>query len=80
MNVIVSSKLEDNYTNFKVVRNFKWVEENMNEISVLIFHCIDESDFNTGVHISRLRTNSSIKFLYINGFPHSLHNGMVSIL
>ena len=71
MNVIVSSKLEDNYTNFKVVRNFKWVEENMNEISVLIFHCIDESDFNTGVHISRLRTNSSIKFLYINENPQT---------
>ena len=71
MNVIVSKSLKDNLTNFKVVNNFKWVEENMEDVSILIFHSIEESDFNTGVHISRLRNKSNIKFIYINENPQT---------
>ena len=66
MNVIVSKSLQDNYSNFKVVRNIKWVEENMADVAILIFHNSEDSDFTIGVNISRLRNNSNIKFLYIN--------------
>ena len=54
MKIIVSDTLADKFTEFKVIDNFKWIEENKDDITTLIFHSSKESDFTVGVYISKL--------------------------
>lgn len=67
MKVILSTDLEDNYTNFVVVKDFKSVEPDV--IDVLIIHKFAESDFDAGVAITDLADKGLRHFIYINENP-----------
>lgn len=68
MRVIVSTELEDNYSNFVVVDNFKRVRE-LSGVTTLIIHKYAENDFDAGVFISEFYNNGISQFLYINEKP-----------
>lgn len=78
MKLIVSDTLENNYTEFQVIDNFKWIEENMDDITTLIFHSSKESDFTVGVYISKLSQKGTVKFLYINNNPQTTIKMVIS--
>lgn len=63
MKVIISTELQDNYTNFVVVKDFKSV--NPEGVDVLIIHKFDESELNVGIAISDLNSRGISHFLYI---------------
>ncbi len=69
MNVIVSVDLADEYKNFKVIDDLKWVDENMEKIDVLILHTFREPEFYVGVYIAKLRAQGLTRFFYINNAP-----------
>ena len=52
MRVIVSTELEDNYTQYKVVRSFTEVRELKDDIDILIIHSFNETEFVVGVFLS----------------------------
>lgn len=68
MNLIVSTKLENNYTNYKVIKSFKDVLET-DEIDTLIINSFDESNFDAGVFIAKIHKQGVNKFVYISQEP-----------
>ena len=71
MRVIVSKELKDNFSNYKVVSDWKYVDENLSEIDLLIFHSCNESDFNTGVKLANISNQSNVHLMYINENPQT---------
>ena len=61
MRVIVSTELEDNYTQYKVVRSFTEVRELKDDIDILIIHSFNETEFVVGVFLSEFYEDSNIK-------------------
>lgn len=68
MNVILSTTLEDNYTDFVVVSTLEKVKA-LKGVSTLILHNFEESTFEVGVFISEAYRNGIKKFYYINEHP-----------
>ena len=67
MRVIVSTELEDNFSNFIVVKDFKSI--NPTGVDVLIIHKFNESDFDAGLFITDLHSKGLKNFIYINENP-----------
>ena len=66
MNVIVSSELQDNFSNFVVVDTFRKVRDILNTVTVLILHKFKESEFDVGCFIQEFYKAGNIKtFMYI---------------
>ena len=78
MKIIVSDTLKNNFTEFQVTDNFKWIDENKDDITTLIFHSSKESDFTVGVHISKLSQKGTTKFIYINNNPQTTIKMVIS--
>lgn len=79
LKVIISDTLPDNFSNFIVLDDFQWVEENMKDISTLIFHSSKSPDFTVGVHISKLSQLGITKqYLYINNNPQTTIKMVIS--
>lgn len=68
MRVIVSTTLEDIFSNFVVVDSLKKVES-LNGVNLVIIHDFKETNFDVGVFISRLYNKGINKFIYINPNP-----------
>ena len=72
MNVIVSSELQDNFSNFVVVDTFRKVRDILNTVTVLILHKFKESEFDVGCFIQEFYKAGNIKtFMYISDTPLS---------
>ena len=70
MKVIVSTEVEDIFTQFVVVDSFKKVNE-LQGVTTLIVHKYKESDFDAGVFISTFHNNGINQFIYISENPSS---------
>lgn len=69
MNLIISSVLKDTYNNFKVVATFKEAME-LNGVDVLIIHKLSESDFDTGIYLTKLHNEKNVaSYFYICETP-----------
>lgn len=68
MKVIVSTSIEDIFSNFVVVRSFKEARD-LKGITTLIIHSFIESEFDAGVFISDLHKQGITQFVYINSNP-----------
>lgn len=68
MKVIVSTELEDKFSNFIVVNTFRKVRE-LKGVTSLIIHKYNESDFDAGVFISEFYNSGISQFIYINKKP-----------
>ena len=68
MKVIISNKLQDNFTSFVLVNTFKRVTE-LNGVDTVIIHSFDESSFDAGVFISSFQRSGIERFLYISENP-----------
>lgn len=69
MNIIISSELNDSFSQFKVFASFKAVRESVEDlglVDVLVIHRFPESDFDAGVFISDFRSAGMKHFIYIN--------------
>lgn len=69
MRVIISTDLEDNFANFKVVRSFKEIAE-LEGVDLLIIHKFNEDDFDVGVFISKFHKSGISNFVYMSTSPH----------
>ena len=78
MKVIVSDKVEDKFTEFKVVDNTQWIKENQDDIDTVIFHSTKESDFAVGVNLSAMCKKGTVKFIYINANPQTTIKMVIS--
>lgn len=65
MKVIISTEIEDIFTQFVVVDSFKKVME-LQGVTTLIIHKYKESDFDAGVFVSTLHNNGINQFIYIS--------------
>ena len=70
MKVIVSTEVEDIFTQFVVVDSLKKVNE-LQGVTTLIVHKYKESDFDAGVFISTFHNNGINQFIYISENPSS---------
>lgn len=77
MNLIVSKTLEDKYTNFTVVDSLKKVME-INGVTALVIHSYEDTDFDAGVLVSKLREAGLDKFIYINSTPSTTMRTLMS--
>ena len=68
MRVIVSTEVDDNFSNYKVVRSFSDLNE-FNKIDCIIIHKYDESDFDAGLRISELYKKGVSRFIYACSTP-----------
>lgn len=65
MKVIVSDKLEDNYTQYIVMPSFKDVIDKLDSISRVIIHHVAATEFDVGVYISKLNEGGIKEVAYI---------------
>lgn len=72
MNIIVSTGLEDNFREFKVLKRFSALNEYVNELDVVVLNSFEDSDFDVGIIISKLHKEGNCKFVYINENPNPL--------
>ena len=68
MKVIISNVLQDNFTSFVLVNNFKRVTE-LNGVDTVIIHKYAESDFDVGVFLTSFHNNGVKRFVYISEIP-----------
>lgn len=77
MRVIVSTTIGDNFINYKVVKSLTEViklcdGDNANNVTTLIYHSSEQSDFDVGVLFAKLRNSGIKRFIYINEHPISM--------
>lgn len=65
MKVIVSDRLEDNYTQYMVMSSFKEVLDKIDTISRVIIHHVAATEFDVGVYVSKLNENGIKEIAYI---------------
>lgn len=70
MRVIVSTTLQDKFSNFVIVDNFKKIRE-LKGVTLLVIHNFKESAFDVGVFISEFYSKGVKDFLYINEAPEA---------
>lgn len=71
MKVIVSTTLEDNFVNFKVVKSIKDAMA-IDGVNTLILHTFTDQDFEAGILLAKFHKMGVSEFVYINDDPHMI--------
>lgn len=71
MKVIVSTTLEDNFVNFKVVKSIKDAMA-IDGVTTLILHTFTDQDFEAGILLAKFHKMGVSEFVYINNDPHMI--------
>ena len=69
MNIIVSTKLKDNFRGYSVVQSLSEIQK-LSDVDCVIIHDFTDTEFNAGICLTNLHTKCNINnFIYISSQP-----------